>query len=100
MPRRSSTSDGRRGDEHVQDEGRDAAAEIERLRRFGERRTHARGERLVTSGEVSQGLFVILSGEVLVSQHKGAHVIATIHAFLTRERAADRARETARVARR
>ena len=44
-------------------------AEIDRLRRFGEQRTYAGGERLVTSGEVSPGMFVILSGEVAVTQH-------------------------------
>ena len=44
-------------------------AEIDRLRRFGEQRTYAEGERLVTSGEVSPGMFVILSGEVAVTQH-------------------------------
>ncbi|HVI73889.1 MAG TPA: cyclic nucleotide-binding domain-containing protein, partial [Anaeromyxobacteraceae bacterium] len=45
------------------------AAEMERLRRFGERRTYRAGERLVTTGEVSPGMFVIVSGEVAVSQH-------------------------------
>ncbi len=44
-------------------------AELERLRRFGETRTYGAGERLVASGEVSPGLFVILSGEVAVTQH-------------------------------
>jgi thioredoxin reductase (NADPH) len=44
-------------------------AEIDRLRRFGEQRTYAEGERLVTSGEVSPGMFVILSGAVAVTQH-------------------------------
>ncbi len=44
-------------------------AEIDRLRRFGEQRTYGVGERLVTSGEVSPGMFVILSGEVAVTQH-------------------------------
>jgi thioredoxin reductase (NADPH) len=45
------------------------AAEVERLRRFGERRTFRAGERLVTTGEVSPGMFVIVSGEVELSQH-------------------------------
>jgi hypothetical protein len=36
------------------------AAEGERLRCFGGHRTYARGERLVTTSEVSPGLFVIL----------------------------------------
>jgi len=44
-------------------------AEIDRLRRFGEARTYAAGERLVTTGDVSPGLFVILSGEVAITQH-------------------------------
>jgi thioredoxin reductase (NADPH) len=44
-------------------------AEIERLRRFGETQTYAQGERLVTAGEASQGMFVILSGEVALTQH-------------------------------
>ena len=45
------------------------SAEIDRLRRFGEERTYAEGERLVTSGEASPGMFVILSGQVAVTQH-------------------------------
>jgi thioredoxin reductase (NADPH) len=44
-------------------------AEIDRLRRFGETRTYRAGERLVATGEVSPGMFVILSGEVAVTQH-------------------------------
>jgi thioredoxin reductase (NADPH) len=44
-------------------------AEIERLRRFGETRTYGAGERLVTTGEPSPGMLVILSGEVAVTQH-------------------------------
>jgi len=44
-------------------------AEIERLRRFGETRTYGAGERLITTGEPSPGMLVILSGEVAVSQH-------------------------------
>jgi thioredoxin reductase (NADPH) len=44
-------------------------AEIDRLRHFGETRTYALDERLVTSGEPSPGMFVILSGEVAVTQH-------------------------------
>ncbi len=45
------------------------AAELERLRRFGEPRTYAPGERLVTTGEISPGVLVIVSGEVALSQH-------------------------------
>jgi thioredoxin reductase (NADPH) len=44
------------------------AAEQERLRRFGELRTYAAGEPLVTAGEISPGLFVVMSGEVAISQ--------------------------------
>ena len=45
------------------------AAAVERLRRFGEPRAFRAGERLVTTGEVGPGMFVIVSGEVEVSQH-------------------------------
>jgi thioredoxin reductase (NADPH) len=45
------------------------AAEIERMRRFGEARTYSADDRLVAAGEVSPGLFIVLSGEVVVSQH-------------------------------
>src|SRR3989475_8443301 len=44
-------------------------AEIDRLRRFGERRAYGTGERLVATGEVSPGMFVVLSGEVAITQH-------------------------------
>src|SRR6266850_974995 len=43
--------------------------EIRRPRRFGETRTFGAGERLVETGEVSPGMFVILDGEVTVTQH-------------------------------
>jgi thioredoxin reductase (NADPH) len=42
--------------------------EIDRLRRFGELRAYRAGERLVATGEVSPGLFVVLHGEVAVKQ--------------------------------
>ena len=45
------------------------AVEIDRLQRFGEPRTYRAGERLVATGDVSPGLFVVLSGEVAISQH-------------------------------
>ena len=44
-------------------------AEIDRLRRFGEVRAYRADERLVTTGEVSPGMFIVLAGEVAVSQH-------------------------------
>ena len=56
-------------------------AEIERLRRFGETRTYRAGERLVATGEVSPGMFVILSGEVAVTQQNvlGRHQPIVTH---------------------
>jgi thioredoxin reductase (NADPH) len=42
--------------------------EIDRLRRFGEHRAYQAGERLVATGEVSPGLFVVLDGEVAITQ--------------------------------
>jgi thioredoxin reductase (NADPH) len=43
-------------------------ADIARLRRFGSVRTYAAGDRLVNAGDVAEGLTVILSGRVGVSQ--------------------------------
>ncbi|TIT79036.1 MAG: cyclic nucleotide-binding domain-containing protein [Mesorhizobium sp.] len=45
-----------------------ADADIERMRRFGEARTYAAGEHIVTAGTVSPGLIVILSGKVEITQ--------------------------------
>ncbi len=45
------------------------AAEIERLRRFGTPRAYDAGERVVTAGEPSPGMIVVLSGELIVTQH-------------------------------
>jgi thioredoxin reductase (NADPH) len=45
------------------------SAEIDRLRRFGDTRTYDVGEALVTTGEPSPGMLVILRGEVAVTQH-------------------------------
>src|SRR5207247_10805525 len=44
-------------------------AEVDRLRRFGERRSYRAGERLVATGEISPGMFVVLTGEVAITQH-------------------------------
>ena len=44
-------------------------AEIDRLQRFGEKRSYGAGEALATAGEIALGLVVILSGEVAVTQH-------------------------------
>ena len=46
-----------------------AAAEIDRLRRFGEVRRFAKGDFLARVGEVSPGLLVFLSGEIQVTPH-------------------------------
>ncbi len=59
------------------------AAEIERLRRFGELRSFADGEPLILTGETGHGMTVLLSGHVLVSQRdqNGArHEVVTHHA--------------------
>jgi thioredoxin reductase (NADPH) len=45
------------------------AAEIDRLRRFGSPRSYRAGEVLVVTGEISPGAFIILSGEVAITQH-------------------------------
>jgi thioredoxin reductase (NADPH) len=42
-------------------------AEIERLRRFGEKRSYRAGEYLVRRGEIPPGMAVILSGEVAIT---------------------------------
>ena len=46
-----------------------APAEIERLRRFGERRSFKAGDVLVRAGEEGHGLTIFLSGEVEILQH-------------------------------
>jgi thioredoxin reductase (NADPH) len=45
------------------------AAELERLRRFGEPRSFADGERLVRAGEAASSMFVILKGEIAATHH-------------------------------
>ncbi len=46
--------------------------EIDRLARFGERRSYAAGDRMVATGEIAPGAFVILRGRVDVTQ-RGPH---------------------------
>src|SRR5438105_15705330 len=48
-----------------------AQADIDRLRRFGEAKSYATGERIVKAGEVAPGVIVILSGRVEVTQSSG-----------------------------
>ncbi len=45
--------------------------EIERLRKFAEARRYAAGDYLSRTGEIGPGMFVILDGEVEISQHDG-----------------------------
>lgn len=47
------------------------AAEIDRMRRFGEVRRFAAGEALFRSGQRSPGMFVVLDGCVAISQRDG-----------------------------
>jgi thioredoxin reductase (NADPH) len=46
-------------------------AEIARIRRFGAPKHYARGERLFAAGEPGPGMFVVLSGNVALSQRDG-----------------------------
>ena len=43
--------------------------EIDRVRRFGEQRSYAKGEALLRVGDVGRGLMVVLSGKVDITQH-------------------------------
>jgi thioredoxin reductase (NADPH) len=45
-----------------------SAAEVQRLRRFGERRDYRPGEAVVKAGEAGHGLIVVLSGAIEMSQ--------------------------------
>ncbi|HYP85749.1 FAD-dependent oxidoreductase [Variovorax sp.] len=52
---------------------------VERLRRFGSPRRHARGECLFTAGEAAPGMFVVLSGQVSITQRDGlGHVVPIV----------------------
>lgn len=52
---------------------------IERLARFGDRRSFAKGARIARTGEVAPGLILVLSGEVDITQNEGgkgaAHIV-------------------------
>jgi thioredoxin reductase (NADPH) len=48
-------------------------AEIERMRRFGELRSFAVGDRIFETGHVGPGLVVILSGQIDVVRHEPGH---------------------------
>ena len=57
------------------------AEEIERVRRFGERRSYADGEAIVHVGERGHGLRLILAGEVVVRrvEHDGRREAIVVH---------------------
>ena len=55
------------------------AAEIERVRRFGEVRAFAEGEMLATIGDVGRGLTIVLAGTIDVTRHEGAHELIVTH---------------------
>jgi len=57
------------------------AEELERLHRFGTMRSFAAGEYLARTGQVGPGMLVILSGEVVISQHDelAAHAPIVTH---------------------
>jgi thioredoxin reductase (NADPH) len=55
------------------------AAEIERVRRFGEVRPFARGEMLATLGDVGRGLAIVLAGTIDVTRHEGGHELIVTH---------------------
>src|SRR5690349_18205594 len=56
-----------------------SAAEIQRLRRFGEIRRYADGACLFETGKTGPGMFVVLSGHVAISQRDGlGHVTPVI----------------------
>ena len=53
-------------------------AEMTRMRRFGTLRTYAAGTHLISAGEPSPGMFVVLGGTVEVSQRDGLGQITPI----------------------
>jgi thioredoxin reductase (NADPH) len=54
------------------------AQEIARIRRFGEDRSYKQGEALFETGKAGQGMFVVLSGHVTITQHDGLGRITPI----------------------
>jgi thioredoxin reductase (NADPH) len=54
-------------------------AEIDRMRRFGELRSHKHGERLFEAGKPGPGMFVVLAGHVAITERDGlGHVTPVI----------------------
>ena len=54
------------------------ADEIARMHRFGEIRTYKDGERLFETGKPGLGMFVVLSGHVVLTQRDGLGYVAPI----------------------
>jgi len=55
-------------------------AEVERLRRFGEKRRYGEGDALVRVGETGHGLYLVLSGAVEISRRDGdSHIPIVTH---------------------
>ena len=52
--------------------------EIDRLRRFGTVRHYRAGEALFRTGEISPGMFVIISGSVAVTRREGLGQVVPI----------------------
>src|SRR5262245_690324 len=52
--------------------------EIDRLRRFGEIRRYTNSEALFETGKPGPGMFIILSGHVVISQHDGLGHVAEL----------------------
>jgi thioredoxin reductase (NADPH) len=55
--------------------------EIDRLRRFGELRGYSGGEHVLEAGHATQGLYIILSGEVRVSAHDAHDKPIVTHSY-------------------
>ena len=75
-----------------------APADIERLARFGEPRSYAAGERILTAGEVAPGLIVLLSGKAEVTQGRGLGRPETIVTYGPRQFIGELAQLSARPA--
>ena len=54
------------------------AQEIDRLRRYGSIRKYSDGEKLIEAGKISPGMFVVLKGQVAISQRDGLGHVAPI----------------------
>ena len=54
------------------------AQEIDRLRRYGSLRKYSDGEKLIEAGKISPGMFVVLKGQVAISQRDGLGHVAPI----------------------